>query len=116
VTWQALFARPYEEVTITYVPLTESLAERRRELLSQYKFTCVCERCRREEGEEVWLGRYTHHAVRLNANPHFLNYMASHDVASNIRYCPPRRPPTVRPSPLDLHGILRRGEQNTPGP
>ena len=41
-----------EEVTVSYVPLTESLAERRRSLSRQYKFTCTCERCQQEERDE----------------------------------------------------------------
>lgn len=40
-----------EEVTVSYVPLTHSLADRRRSLASQYKFTCTCERCQEEEQE-----------------------------------------------------------------
>lgn len=40
-----------EEVTVSYVPLTHSLADRRRSLANQYKFTCACERCQEEEQE-----------------------------------------------------------------
>jgi hypothetical protein len=44
--------RAGEEVSVSYVPLTQSLAERRRGLSSQYNFTCTCERCQLEEQEE----------------------------------------------------------------
>ena len=44
--------RAGEEATVSYVPLTQSLAERRRDLSTQFKFTCRCERCQQEEEEE----------------------------------------------------------------
>ena len=41
-----------EEVTISYVPVTETLWDRRQALWRQYKFDCECDRCILEEEDE----------------------------------------------------------------
>jgi len=41
-----------KEVTVSYVPQTQGVVERRQSLLRQYKFACECERCQLEEQEQ----------------------------------------------------------------
>lgn len=48
--------RAGQEVCVSYVPLTQSLTERRLSLSSQFKFTCSCERCQLEELENLEKG------------------------------------------------------------
>ena len=42
--------RAGEEITVSYVPTTMTLEERRRCLEGQFKFSCVCARCVAEDG------------------------------------------------------------------